>query len=322
MSETNEKVENVIIIGSGPAGWTAAIYLGRANLSPLVIAGEYGDDREFYPGGQLMTTTEVENYPGFPNGGISGPDMMDKFQKQAEEFGARELSDVVTNIKKVGDLFKVETSDNTYMSKSVILATGARAKYLDIPGETEYLNRGVSACATCDGALPRFRNKPIVVVGGGDTAAEEALFLARFASKVYLVHRRDELRASKVMVKRVLEHEKIEMVWNTVATGLIGDDTGLTGVDLLNRDTGYVKTLECSGFFVAIGHHPNSDIVKGLVDLDEVGYIITEGKTTKTGVDGLFACGDVQDSIYRQAVTAAGSGCSAAIDCTRYMESL
>jgi thioredoxin reductase (NADPH) len=315
-----QKIEEVIVIGSGPAGWTAAIYLGRANLSPLVISGEWGEKREFYPGGQLMTTTEVENYPGFPGGGISGPDLMTEFQKQAEEFGAREVNAVVTSIKKNGDLFEVVTEDTTYVAKSVILATGARAKYLNIPGEEEYLNRGVSACATCDGALPRFRNKDIVVIGGGDTAAEEALFLARFASKVYVVHRRDTLRASAVMSERLQKHPKIEMVWNTVATDLVGDETGLTGVNLKNIETNESRTLNCGGFFVAIGHHPNSEIVEELVELDEAGYIITEGKTSKTQIDGLFACGDVQDSIYRQAVTAAGSGCSAAIDCTRYLE--
>jgi thioredoxin reductase (NADPH) len=318
----SEKIEEVIVIGSGPAGWTAAIYLGRATMSPLVISGEWGDQREFYPGGQLMTTTEVENYPGFPGGGISGPDMMEKFQKQAEEFGAREVNGVVTSIKQNGDLFEVVTDDKTYVTKSVILATGARAKYLNIPGETEYLNRGVSACATCDGALPRFRNRDIVVVGGGDTAAEEALFLARFASKVYLIHRRNKLRASKIMTERIIHHPKIEVVWNTVTTDLVGDETGLTGVNLRNVETDESRTLHCRGFFVAIGHHPNSEIVERLAVLDESNYVLTEGKTTKTGVPGLFACGDVQDSIYRQAVTAAGSGCAAAIDCTRYLESL
>lgn len=319
----SKNIEEVIIIGSGPAGWTAAIYLGRANLSPLMISGEWGEDRTMYPGGQLMTTTEVENYPGFPDGGISGPNMMMKFQQQAEEFGTREVNGVVSALRHNDNLFELTLSNGeSYTSRSVILATGASAKYLNIPGEQEYMNRGVSACATCDGALPRFRNKPIVVVGGGDTACEEATFLSRFASRVFLIHRRDELRASKVMANRVLSNEKIEMVWDTVAMDLVGDETGLTGVNIKNVKTGDISTIDCAGFFVAIGHHPNSDIVRDMVETDEAGYINTIGKSSKTGIDGLFACGDVQDSIYRQAVTAAGSGCMAAIDCTRYLESL
>lgn len=314
------KIENVIIVGSGPAGWTAAIYLGRANLSPVVISGEFGEDRALYPGGQLMTTSEVENYPGFPNGGVSGPDLISSLMKQAEEFGTRILNEVVTKIEKIGKIFEVYVGDKKYETKSIVLATGARAKYLNIPGEYEYLNKGVSACATCDGALPRFRNKPIVVVGGGDSAAEEALFLSRFASKVYLVHRRDTMRASSIMVERLMKNDKIEFVWNTVAMNLLGDDKGLTGVVLKNITNGELSSLDCSGFFVAIGHSPNSELVKDLAVLDADGYVLTIEKSTRTKTPGFFACGDVQDRIYRQAITAAGSGCAAAIDCTRYLE--
>lgn len=324
MSEQKE-THPVIVIGSGPAGWTAALYLARAGLQPLVFEGEL-DGKSILPGGQLMTTTEVENYPGFPNGGVSGPEMMMLFQKQAEEFGARTVSETVTKLtppNKDNNNFTLTTRQQTYQSQTVVLATGATAKYLGLPAEEKYMNRGVSACATCDGALPRFRKKPIVVVGGGDTAAEEALFLARFGSVIHLIHRRDKLRASPIMAKRVIEHEKIQVHWDSVVEDLVGDDEkGVTGAILKNIKTGEHTQLEAVGFFVAIGHKPNSDLVKDLVKTDESGYIITEGKTTYTDVPGLFVCGDVQDKIYRQAVTAAGSGCSAAIDCTRYLESL
>jgi len=318
---SSEKL-SVVVIGSGPAGWTAALYLARAGLEPLVFEGEL-DGNKMLPGGQLMTTTEVENYPGFPNGGISGPDMMILFQRQAEEFGAKPVSETILSLDRSEDGFTLKSRQATYQAKTVILATGATAKYLGLPAEEQFMNRGVSACATCDGALPRFRKKPIVVVGGGDTAAEEALFLARFGSIVYLIHRRDQLRASPIMAQRVIDHEKIQIVWDTVVDNLIGDDqNGVTGVALKNVKTEEKSIIDCVGFFVAIGHQPNSSLVKDLVDLDPTGYVVTEGKTTHTKCPGLFACGDVQDSIYRQAVTAAGSGCSAAIDCTRYLETL
>lgn len=313
---------SVVVIGSGPAGWTAALYLARAGLNPIVFEGEL-DGNKMLPGGQLMTTTEVENYPGFPKGGISGPDMMILFQQQAEEFGAKAVGETILSLEKEKDLFILKSRQQTYSAQTVILATGATAKYLGLPAEEQFMNRGVSACATCDGALPRFRNKPIVVVGGGDTAAEEALFLARFGSMVYLIHRRDQLRASPIMAQRVIDHQKIQIIWDTVVEDLIGDDqNGVTGVALKNIKNSEKSTLDCVGFFVAIGHQPNSSLVKNLVDLDSTGYVLTEGKTTYTKCPGLFACGDVQDSIYRQAVTAAGSGCSAAIDCTRYLEEI
>jgi len=322
--KNNSTVSSVAVIGSGPAGWTASLYLARAGLEPLMFEGEL--DGKMIPGGQLMTTTEVENYPGFPNGGISGWDMMEKFKQQAIEFGTIVLPYKVTNVTQNPDskLFEISASnDQIYLVKSVIISTGATAKYLGLESEQTYLNKGVSACATCDGALPRFRNKPIVVVGGGDTAMEEALFLTKFASKVYIIHRRDKFRASPIMAKRALEHEKIEVIWHTVVDQVLGDqESGVTGTTIRNINNNQVKTLECSGFFAAIGHQPNSELFLKFVQVDENGYIITHGKTTHTNSPGVFACGDVQDKIYRQAVTAAGSGCSAAIDCTRWLESI
>ena len=330
-----EQEHQVAIIGAGPAGWTAALYLGRAGLAPLVFEGEL--DGTVIPGGQLTTTTEVENYPGFPNGGISGWDMVELFKKQGEEFGAITLGETITQIKPLpprseaepqaepdSQGFELSTKDKSYRVKSVIIATGATAKYLGLPSEQQWLNKGVSACATCDGALPRFRNQPIMVVGGGDTAMEEALFLARFGSKVYIAHRRDTFRASPIMAKRALAHDKIEVLWNTVIDQVVGEpEKGVTGVITRSvGENGRDGLVECAGFFVGIGHQPNSRLFQDLVDFDESGYLITQSDSTFTKTPGLFACGDVQDKTYRQAVTAAGSGCMAAIDCTRWLESL
>lgn len=311
-------MENVIIVGSGPAGYTAALYTSRADLSPLCLEGE--PSNEILPGGQLMTTTEVENYPGYPDG-VTGPDMMEQFKRQAGKFGTRFEYKTITRVDFSKRPFTLWAGDEAYMAKSVIIATGASAKYLGLPSEDRFLNHGVSACATCDGALPRFRNKPLVVVGGGDTAMEEALFLTKFASVVHLVHRRDEFRASKIMADRAKQHPKIQIHWNTVVDEILGDDkAGVTGVRLKDVHTGATREEACTGYFAAIGHKPNSDPFAEWLDLDENGYILTKPGSTYTKVEGVFACGDVQDHVYRQAITAAGSGCMAAIDCTRWLE--
>ncbi|MDZ4860546.1 MAG: thioredoxin-disulfide reductase [Candidatus Hydrogenedentes bacterium] len=311
-------MENVIIIGSGPAGYTAALYASRANLLPLMFEGELSKD--VLPGGQLMTTTEVENYPGFPEG-VTGPEMMELFKKQAARFGTRILSKTVTALDLSKRPFTVTSGSETWKSKSIIIATGATAKYLGIPSEEKYMNRGVSACATCDGALPRFRNKPIVVVGGGDTAMEEAIFLTNYASKVHIVHRRDKFRASQIMAGRAMEHAKISCEWNSVIDEVYGDDKlGVTGVRIKDVHTGATRDLEAAGYFSAIGHKPNTDLFEGVLDMDDTGYLVTKPGSTYTNIEGVFAAGDVQDKIYRQAVTAAGSGCMAAIDCTRWLE--
>jgi len=311
-------MEQVIIIGSGPAGYTAALYCARANLEPLCLEGE--PSKEILPGGQLMTTTEVENYPGYPEG-VSGPQMMEDFKKQAGHFGTRYEYKTVTKVDFSQQPFTIWCGDDEYKTQSVIIATGASARYLGLPSEEKYMNRGVSACATCDGALPRFRNKPLVVIGGGDTAMEEALFLTKYASKVHVVHRRDELRASKIMGDRAKRNEKIQFEWNTVVEEVLGDDEqGVTGVRLLDLKTNETRVVECVGYFAAIGHKPNTDIFAGILDMDENGYLVTEGKSTRTKIEGIFAAGDVQDHTYRQAVTAAGSGCMAAIDATRWLE--
>ncbi|MDQ1257279.1 MAG: thioredoxin reductase [Candidatus Hydrogenedentes bacterium] len=311
-------MENVLIVGSGPAGYTAALYTARANLAPLVLEGE--PSRDILPGGQLMTTTEVENYPGFPEG-ISGPDLMDQFKKQAARFGTRFLYKTVTSVDLSQRPFKVVSGGESWETASLIVATGATAQYLGIPSEHAYMNRGVSACATCDGALPRFRNQPVVVVGGGDTAMEEALFLAKFASRVHVIHRRDALRASKIMADRVLNHAKIAVEWNSVVDEILGDEpNGVTGVRLKDTRTGERRGLACTGYFAAIGHKPNTDLFKGQLDLAENGYLVTKPGRSLTNIEGVFAAGDVQDHIYRQAITAAGSGCMAAIDCVRWLE--
>jgi len=311
-------MENVVIIGSGPAGYTAALYLSRARLDPLLLEGEFSKD--ILPGGQLMTTTEVENYPGFPDG-VTGPEMMDLFKKQAEKFGTKIVSKTVTKVDFSRQPFVLHCGNEKFEAKSVVIATGATAKYLGLPSEEKFMNRGVSACATCDGALPRFRNKPLVVVGGGDTAMEETLFLTNYASRVHVVHRRDSFRASKIMAERALAHAKVVPEWNSVVEEVLGEDKGgVTGVRIKNINTGETKTLEATGYFSAIGHKPNTDLFKGVLDMDETGYLVTKPGTTYTKIEGVFACGDVQDHVYRQAVTAAGSGCMAAIDCTRWLE--
>lgn len=315
-----EEVENVVIIGSGPAGYTAALYAARANLNPLMLEGEPSQD--ILPGGQLMTTTEVENYPGYPDG-VDGQAMMAEFKKQCERFGTRCLWETVTEVDFSSRPHTLKTRTNEYKAHAVIIATGATAKYLGIPSEEKYLNVGVSACATCDGALPRYRDKPLVVVGGGDTAMEESIFLTQFATRVHVIHRRDEFRASKIMSDRVRNHDKIEVHWFSVIDEVLGDDeTGVTSVRIKNVNTDETTNIACTGYFSAIGHKPNTDLFTGVLDMDDTGYLITQADSSKTKIDGVFAAGDVQDSVYRQAVTAAGSGCMSAIDVTRYLESL
>jgi thioredoxin reductase (NADPH) len=303
-------MERVLIIGSGPAGLTAAIYAARANLQPLVLAGG------LY-GGQLMLTTEVENYPGFPEG-ILGPDLMVKFREQAERFGARVENVDATSVDFSRRPFVVRTTDEEYHAKTVIVATGASARWLDIPGEEKLRGRGVSTCATCDGAF--FREKHIVVVGGGDSAMEEALFLTRFGRKVTVIHRREGLRASKIMAARSRSHPKIDFIWNTVVDEVLGE-THMTGLKLRNVHDNSVMEYEADALFIAIGHTPNTGIFKGQLDLDEMGYIMSPDGT-ETNIDGVFVAGDVNDIRYKQAITAAGAGCRAAMDAERYLEAL
>ncbi len=312
-------VENVVIVGSGPAAYTAALYASRANLRPLVVEGEAGRD-EGVPGGQLMITTDVENYPGFPEG-VEGPELMELMRKQAERFGTRIRTAWVERLEASTRPFRVVTSEKEEIeARAVILATGAGAKFLGLPSEKELMNKGVSACATCDGALPVFRNKKLVVVGGGDTAIEEATFLTRFATKVAVVHRREELRASKIMQDKARKNPKIEFVWNSVVEEILDPKAGrVTGVRLKNVKTGEATVYDCGGVFIAIGHSPNTGFLKGAIDLDEKGYIkVTKG--SYTSVEGVFAGGDCVDHVYRQAVTAAGMGCMAAIDAERWLE--
>lgn len=306
----DQNVENVIIIGSGPAGLTSAIYTSRANLQPLMIEGEEA-------GGQLMTTTEVENFPGFEHG-ITGPDLIEVMRKQAERFGTRFITRNVTKVDFSQRPFKVWVGEKLCLAKSIIISTGASARYLGLPSEKQYANRGVSACATCDGAF--FRNQEIGVVGGGDTAMEEAQFLTRFASKVYLIHRRDHFRASKIMAERAMKNPKIEVLWNTEVEEVLGDGKSMTGAKLRNLVNSSVKELPITGLFLAIGHKPNTDLFKGILDMNETGYLITQPNTTYTNIPGVFAAGDVQDHVYRQAITAAGTGCMAAIDVERWLE--
>jgi thioredoxin reductase (NADPH) len=301
---------NVIIVGSGPAGLTAAVYTARANLQPLVIEG-------IAAGGQLMLTTDVENYPGFPDG-IMGPDLMAKFREQAERFGTEFLTADATSVDLSGPEFSVAVGDTQHTARTIIISTGAKARMLGLDSEHRLLGHGVSTCATCDGFF--FRGKDIAVIGGGDSALEEANFLTRFADKVTLVHRRKELRASKIMQDRAFANPKIEFRWNSVVEEVVGDGR-VEGMTLRDVETGATDTISLSGLFVAIGHDPNTQLFKGQIDLDENGYILTHDGM-KTSVPGVFACGDVQDHVYRQAITAAGTGCMAALEAERYLEAL
>lgn len=340
--------ERVVIIGSGPAGWAAAIYASRANLEPLVIEGAQTEENRIQgtlPLGQLNLTTEVENYPGFPAGdlspylksalpeqqvpfrdphmtGVTGPELMELMRQQAKNFGTRVVTDDVVSVDLSKRPFKLKTLEGTEIeTHALIIATGAKANYLGLESEDRFKNRGVSACAVCDGALPRFRNKPLVVVGGGDSAMEEASYLTKFASTVYLVHRRGEFRASKIMAQRALENPKIAVKWFSGIEEVLGDDKlGVTGVKLKNLQNSSMETLDASGMFCAIGHTPNTDFLKGQVKTDDKGYIVyTEPFRTNTSVEGVFAAGDVADSYYRQAITSAGTGCMAALDAERWL---
>lgn len=312
----DNKIHNVIIIGSGPAGLTAALYTARANFSPIVFEG-------LQPGGQLTITTEVENYPGFENG-IMGPELMDIMRKQAQRFGADCQFKIVDKVDFKSNPFKVFVGSDIYKTKSVIIATGASAKLLGLPSESKYMGYGVSACATCDGFF--FKDQRIIVIGGGDTAMEEAIYLTKFGKEVVIVHRRDEFRASKIMVERAKKNPKIKFFTSTVLKEVLGKDENgkktVTGALLRNVKTNEEFVHECEGIFLGIGHKPNTDIFKGIVDMEDTGYIITKKVNTETNISGVFACGDCQDHYYRQAVTAAGSGCMAAIDAEKYLESL
>jgi thioredoxin reductase (NADPH) len=306
------EIRNVIIIGSGPAGYTAAVYAARASLAPLVLEGSVT------AGGALMNTTEVENFPGFRDG-IMGPALMDEMRAQAERFGAELVADDVVEVDLTGEVKIVKTATDAYQARSVILATGSGYKKLHLPREEELSGRGVSWCATCDGFF--FREQAIAVIGGGDSAVEEATFLTRFASKVYLVHRRDELRASKIMQERAFADPKLEMVWNSEVAEILGDDR-LEGITLRDTVTGETRPLEVTGLFIAIGHDPRSELLTGQVDLDDDGYVLVKQPSTHTNLNGVFAAGDLVDHHYRQAVTAAGTGCAAALDAERYVAML
>ena len=315
-----DDVRNVIIIGSGPAGLTAAVYTARANLEPLVIEGEPSSTGD-QPGGQLMLTTEVENFPGFPEG-IMGPELMGRMREQAVRFGAEIVTEKVSRVDLSARPFGVwigdpDAPEPTHRARTVIVSTGAQALMLGLDAEERLLGHGLSTCATCDGFF--FRDQDIAVVGGGDSALEEALFLTKFARSVTLVHRRDELRASKIMQERAFANDKIRFAWNSVVVDLVGDAT-VEGLQIRDVMTDEVQVLPVTGVFVAIGHKPNTDLFKGQLEMDGAGYLITKGRSSYTNVEGVFACGDVQDHTYRQAITAAGSGCSAAIDAERWLE--
>lgn len=343
--------ERITIIGSGPAGWTAAIYAARANLEPVVYEGAFNEDNRLkgtLPLGQLALTTEVENFPGFPSGdltaylddsidenkrkymaphakeGVSGPELMELMRQQATNFGAKIITDDIAEVDfQNGSPFKLKSLGGTeFESHAVIIATGARANYLGLESEERFKNMGVSACAVCDGAMPRYRDKPLVVIGGGDSAMEEATFLTKYASKVYIVHRRDEFRASKIMADRALANEKIEVKWNSVIDEVLGDDeNGVTGVRIASTtDSAQTEELEVTGYFAAIGHTPNTDFLGGQLETNDKGYLIWPvSHRTNTSVDGVFAAGDVADDHYRQAVTAAGTGCAAALDAEKWL---
>lgn len=342
--------ERITIIGSGPAGWTAAIYAARAQLEPIVYEGAFTEENRVkgtLPLGQLSLTTEVENFPGFPSGdltafldssiddskrkymaphakhGVSGPELMELMRQQAINFGTRIKTDDIVDIDLSGSPFKMKSlAGDEFDSHAVIIATGARANYLGLESEERFKNMGVSACAVCDGAMPRYRDKPLVVVGGGDSAMEEATFLTKYASKVYIVHRRDEFRASKIMAERALANEKIEVKWNSQIDEVLGDDTdGVTGVRIRSTvDTEKTEDLEVTGYFAAIGHTPNTDFLNGQLETNDKGYLIWPvSHRTNTSVDGVFAAGDVADDHYKQAITAAGTGCGAALDAERWL---
>ena len=307
-------VKNVVIVGSGPAGHTAAIYSARANLSPFMFEGYVMGGSA---GGQLTTTTEVENYPGFPEG-VEGPELMQLFRKQSERFGTEMVQEDVISADFSQRPFVLKTENREVKAHSVIISTGATAKRMGVPNEEKMWNNGMSACAVCDGALPMFRNQPLMVIGGGDTAVEEGTYLAKFGSVVYLVHRRDQLRASKIMQERALKHPKLEILWDTILEDAIGEDY-LTGARLKNIKTQEVREIEVAGLFYAIGHTPNTSVFKGQLDLDDAGYIKLKLGTQETNIEGVFAAGDVHDHKYRQAITAAGTGCAASLEAERWL---
>ena len=311
----SDRVEKLVIVGSGPAGHTAAIYSARADLSPLMFEGFMAGG--VAAGGQLTTTNDVENYPGFPQG-VNGPEMMDLFRQQSLRFGARILTETVERVDLSRRPFRLTAASGETWTETLIVATGATARRLGIPGEEHYWQRGISACAVCDGALPIFRNKVLMVIGGGDTAVEEATHLTRFGTEVIVVHRRDALRASKIMQQRLLSHPKIRMRWDSVAEEALGDDA-LKSVRIRNLKSNETSVVEAEGLFYAIGHLPNTSFLEGQLELDDTGYIATVPGTTRTSVEGVFAAGDVQDKVWRQAVTAAGTGCMAALEAERFL---
>jgi thioredoxin reductase (NADPH) len=309
MSDSHAKVA---IIGSGPAGYTAAIYTARANLAPTLISGPQ-------PGGQLTITSEVENFPGFP-AGIHGPELMNLFREQAAKFGTNFVEGHVTSVDVSRRPFTINVDEGreVWTCDALIIATGASAKWLNVPGEKEFMGRGVSACATCDAFF--FKNQDVVVIGGGDTAMEEATYLSKFARRVTVIHRRDTLRASKIMQDKAKKHPKISFLWNSAISRVLGDQSGVTGVVVRNLVSGEEAELPCTGYFVAIGHEPNTKLFRGVLDTDEVGYLKTQQGSTRTNIPGVFACGDSMDPTYRQAITAAGTGCMAAVDAERFLE--